>query len=106
MSQSLEFSIRHNNRDFHVEYESESRQRNILMSIVTDGLPIDTTELRQYKPELYRQIKAAMKNNADTFWSDEEEREREINAVPTIAYQSKVHHAFDYVIESFLKPKS
>lgn len=71
-SESLEFEIIHNYRTFLVGYESESRGRNLLMSIVTDGLPIDTVELRKYDPELYRQIKAAMKNNADTFWSEEE----------------------------------
>lgn len=71
-SESLEFEIIHNYRTFLVSYESESRERNLLMSIVTDGLPIDTVEIRKYDPELYRQIKAAMKNNADSFWSEDE----------------------------------
>lgn len=72
-SHTLNFILPFNHRMFEIEFESESRERNLLMEVKMEGYPLDTVEIRQTHPLLYADIKSAMANNADTYWSEVEE---------------------------------
>ena len=71
-SHILKFQMLDSFKWLEVEFESESRERNLLMEVIYENYHLETSTLHQYNPELYKEIKAAMKNNADTFWEDQE----------------------------------
>lgn len=69
-SQSLEFTLRTgSNKLFCVQFESESRERNLLMDVIYDGLPLDTVQIKQYNALLYNDIKEQMQATAENYWS-------------------------------------
>jgi hypothetical protein len=61
MSVSLEFEMKDDNgRTFLVNFEVLSPDRNLLMSVIYNGLPLDTTEIRNYDKQLYKDIEYLM----------------------------------------------
>ena len=79
----LKFQLLHGLEWVEIEFETQSRQRNRLMEvIVMDKFHVDTSTLTQYNPEFYIEIKAAMKNNADSYWEDQDA----LALIPTLSY--------------------
>lgn len=67
-------------RFFKVEFISKSPTSNILQSILMEDFPIDTIELEDTHPELYRAIRKEMNHAAKVEWEEE---------IPTLAYQNR-----------------
>lgn len=70
MTQPLEFEIEDTQgRSFLVQFDSESLQRNLIMSITYDNLPIDVVELRTMQPKFYVAIKSKVTQTAFKFYN-------------------------------------
>lgn len=64
-----------------IAYDSYSRERNLLQDISVHGLPIDIPELRTQDPALFAEIDAAMRNNAGTYWDDQDGTDKLVERV-------------------------
>ena len=84
----LNFEMLYCNKTFIVEYETESRVRNRMMDVRYEGFPLDIPLLRQSHPLLYGQLKAAMVNNSDTYWTDKQE-----SLPPVVKAMNNILHA-------------
>lgn len=69
MTHELEFEIENEGRWFLVQFDSESIQRNRIMSITYDNLPIDVVELRTMQPKFYVAIKSKVTETAFNFYN-------------------------------------
>lgn len=76
MTLSFTTKILHQGRvfDFLVEYDSASRDDNDIEKILYDGFSIDTIDMQFDQPAVYKQIEDAVNNNADSYWSDYDEK--------------------------------
>lgn len=70
---TLNFELVYYNQKFEVTFESESKERNLLMEVKYHDFCLDCSELPKTQPQIYKAIKSAMKNNADSYWADIEE---------------------------------
>lgn len=57
------------------QYESESRQRNLLMRVQIYEFSVDVADLVTDHPKLYKSIANAMKNNAESYWNGVETKQ-------------------------------
>lgn len=76
-SKSLEIVLfnSENGKEMICQFESESPQRNLLMSVQMEGYSLDTFDLRNDHPKVYCQISNAMRNKAEQFWDAAKKRE-------------------------------
>lgn len=73
-STSLEFEMTDDKgRKFLIQFESESTERNLLMQVIYQGLPIDTVDLRAYDISLWRNIKKLMATTAQNHWQEQKQ---------------------------------
>lgn len=70
----LEFETYYEGLYYLVSYESDSITRNRVKEVTTMGvLPVDVERLPKQHPQLWRHIKAAIANNANSHYSEEKE---------------------------------
>lgn len=68
-SKSLEVELTDDKgRYFIIQFESESENRNIVMSVLYESLPIDYPNLPDYDAELYYNINKAVETTATDWW--------------------------------------
>jgi len=92
---NLSFNYYNNLKFFRVEFESDSRQRNRIMTIEHEGFNLDIPDFIEMHHDLYIKIHAEMLQRSNAFWDEHEAIEKEIGEIPTLAYQKKVNDAFN-----------
>ncbi len=78
-SHTLTFEICLSMRWFEIEFDSESRTKNLLMKVTMDDFPLDDIELRNTHPLLYKALVAKMKETANEFWDIRENKVNKSN---------------------------
>lgn len=83
---TLTFDFYDNLKFFKVEFETESIQRNRIMSIQLDGFSLDIPDFIDMHHDLYIRIMYEVKSQSQTFWNTVN---GEITGIPTLDYQPK-----------------
>lgn len=85
----LSFDLYDNLKFFKVEFETDSRQRNRIMSIEYDGFSLDVIDIMRMHADLYFKIKAVMQERSKEFWDEFDGKKIPVMEIPTLAYQPK-----------------
>ena len=82
-SVTIQFNILHETGWFDIEFESDSPERNRLMSAEYKSFNLDIPSLVNTHPRLYKVISERMKEEAIKYWAVNQQ----IGEFPTLAYQ-------------------
>lgn len=88
---------------FTVQFETDSIERNRLMTVRYNGFLLDTAELPHTHPTYYKEIKKEMSKAAEAHWNTVNETTEEpvkevISGIPTLDYQSQITKALGLAI--------
>lgn len=85
---TLHFDFYDSLKFFKIEFETESRQRNRIMSIELEGFNLDVCDLVTMHYDLYRKISSQMQEESKKYWDGQPVND-EITGIPTLDYQLK-----------------